>query len=236
MSHPSDKQSLPEIDLARAIAIIAMIIYHLIYLIDFFAIHSIDLNQLQYVVFARLIQFTFMGLVGISLTIAARRYPAKTLRLRALKIFGFGLIITAITSVFVPDRLVIFGILHLIGTGLFIFSFFPHKKYLALTIALASIIIGHLLYGIQTTSKLATILGLHNPSFASVDHFSLCPWLSVIAVGVYFGNQFYKNQKALTNFKLPKTLRFISKYSLEIYLLHIPVLILLLHLFFGVSF
>jgi len=102
-----------EIDFLRGIAIIMMIIYHILFDLNFFDIYSINLHSSPFRLFLYPIGTTFLLLVGISLTLSYARSKEKISEkklsmkffLRGLEIFGFGLIITIITWFLVPESL-----------------------------------------------------------------------------------------------------------------------------------
>src|ERR671932_1526594 len=118
-----------EIDALRGAAVIAMVAYHFSYHLAYFA-HLFDvrffwsglgLNA------GRAIGATFIFLAGLSLTLSYRRWAAsqpsgqklflKYLE-RGMRIFSYGLLITLVTWIFVPEGMIVFGILHLIGASI----------------------------------------------------------------------------------------------------------------------
>ena len=75
-------------------------------------------------------------------------------------------------------------------------------------------------------------LGLKFNNFNTLDYFPLLPWFGVILLGIYFGKLLYPKGKRRFNINLEnKYLSFLGRHSLIIYLLHQPILILVINLF-----
>ena len=75
-------------------------------------------------------------------------------------------------------------------------------------------------------------LGLRFENFFTLDYFPLLPWFGVVLLGIYFGKLLYPKGKRRFNINLEnKYLSFLGRHSLIIYLLHQPILILVINLF-----
>ncbi|MFH1420521.1 MAG: heparan-alpha-glucosaminide N-acetyltransferase, partial [Candidatus Aenigmatarchaeota archaeon] len=111
-----------ELDFLRGLAVIMMITFHFIFDLSFFGIAGIDLSGPLLLTFQRAIAGIFILLVGICMTISYSRTPeelqARKYLWRSIKIFGLGMLITAMTFVFVPAGTIWFGILHFIGISI----------------------------------------------------------------------------------------------------------------------
>ena len=89
-----------EVDFLRGIAIIMMIIFHILFDINYFSIYEINMSLGHIRIFNYLIVTIFLLLVGISLTLSysnvKEKLSKKDLKLkffiRGLKIFGLGII------------------------------------------------------------------------------------------------------------------------------------------------
>ncbi|MBU4124390.1 MAG: DUF1624 domain-containing protein, partial [Nanoarchaeota archaeon] len=79
-------------------------------------------------------------------------------------------------------------------------------------------------------------LGFYPTNMVTFDYFPLLPWFGIILIGIYFGKLLYKNNKRtfkisdLSNYLNIKFVSFLGKNSLLIYLMHQPLLILILFL------
>ncbi len=69
----------------------------------------------------------------------------------------------------------------------------------------------------------------------SVDYFPVFPWFGVFLIGIFLGNVLYPKYERriqipdLSRFFVVRFFCFLGRHSLTIYLLHQPILILLLY-------
>jgi uncharacterized membrane protein len=237
-----------ELDIIRGIAIALMIFLHLLWDLDYFGI--VPLNH-QIYQFQEVVPLVFFLLVGICLVVGKNKNLSKTpqeqkkydrhLALRGLKIFGFGMAITIATIIFMPDRPIIFGVLHFIGLSIILsIPFIKLKSYnilFASLMLLAGIIIGK--YPIENPTVFHLVIGLHQANIWSytIDYFPLLPWFGVTLIGIVAGDILYKDNKRrfylpdLPKYKPFTTLSWVGKHSLVIYLLHQPVIAGMLFIF-----
>ncbi|HIH26694.1 MAG TPA: DUF1624 domain-containing protein, partial [Methanoregulaceae archaeon] len=72
-------------------------------------------------------------------------------------------------------------------------------------------------------------LGIHPPTFYSVDYTPVFPWLGVVLIGVFFGNIIYPGGRQRWQPGVPapvkETAGFLGRHSLAIYLIHQPVIL-----------
>jgi len=247
----SNKQSnrFWEIDFLRGIATIMMISYHILFDLNFFDIYSINLHSFPFRLFLYPIGTTFLLLVGISLTlsyaraqqtISTEQLPIKFL-LRGLKIFGFGMIITIITWILIPDAFIIFGILHCIGISIILAYPFLQLRIANLFIGIVFILLGIVLRTMVFEFNWLLWLGFPPTDFSTIDYFPLLPWFGVVLIGIFIGRTLYPgyNRKFelpdLSAYKLINFLCFLGKHSLVIYLLHQPILVGIIYLFSPVG-
>ncbi len=237
-------QRIIEIDLLRGLAVIGMIVYHFFFVLDYFSIKSVSIQTGGWMILARAIQFTFLIIVGISLSISAKKRISST-KTRAKFylhhwrrggiILAFGFLITIVTTLLVPDVSIRFGILHLIGTSIILAAPFARSRYLALIFSIAIFAAAPGIASIISDNSLLYPVGatIRNTS-GSLDYFPLFPWLGLIFFGIALGNSLYRTPKSKLppNLPLPKQLTqfifFNSKHALIIYLLHVPIIIMML--------
>ena len=113
-----------EIDLARGVAILMMLTSN--FLFDLYLFSGCKWCYSGFwLYFARVTAGLFLLLVGISLTLSYSNLKEKSkvniIRKyikRGSRIFALGILITIITFVFIGDKFIRFGILHLIGIGI----------------------------------------------------------------------------------------------------------------------
>ncbi len=180
----------------------------------------------------------FIFIAGISLVLSYNRVTKskKFYLKRGLKIFGLGLLITLVTFFLFPEEFIIFGILHLIGVAIIFSIPFLNLKKLNLILGLSIILIGFLLENLRFDFSWLLWLGLKPKSFITLDYFPIFPWFGVILLGIFIGNTIYKKGKRsfkikdCSNLFLIKQISILGRNSLIIYLLHQPILFLILML------
>jgi len=108
-----------EVDCFRGIAVLMMLVSNLVFDLSLFSRPHLSISTF-WSCFARITAGLFLVLVGISLVLSYARVEARQAGLskylkRGLKIFGLGLVVSAVTRIAVGQDYVVFGILHLIG-------------------------------------------------------------------------------------------------------------------------
>ncbi|MCC7551089.1 MAG: DUF1624 domain-containing protein [Methanobacterium sp.] len=236
-----------EIDVLRGLAILMMVTYHLIFDLNYFGAYYLNISWGFLWFFARTTAFIFLFLVGVSLTLSHSRaelknkYHKKTSLFpkylkRGLEIFALGLLITLGTWIFIPQDFIVFGVLHFIGIAIILEYPFLNRKYLNLILGIIFIMAGFILTFFTVPYPWLLWLGVKPAGFITVDYFPLLPWLGVVSIGLFTGNILYKDYKR--QYKLPdlsqniltQIFSFLGRHSLLIYLLHQPVLIVILYL------
>ncbi len=235
-----------EVDVARGIAVITMILFHFFYDLYYFGDYGVDVYSLKLLILGRFTALTFIFLVGLSLTLSysksadlSQKELAFKYIKRGLKIFFYGLIITGVTYLVIPGDHILFGILHFIGVSIILA--FPLLRYrkVNLLIALLVVPLGLWVGSMTVETNILLWLGLTSSSFSSVDYFPLLPWFAVVLVGLYLGKELYPEGKRridvpeLSDKKPIEVMTFLGRNSLKIYLLHQPVILALLY-FLGV--
>jgi uncharacterized membrane protein len=230
----------PEIDMTRGIAILMMILFHMVFDLNFFMIVPVNVSTGFWRWFAMATASLFLLVVGISLVVSHARSAAKLsgfaltkkFLFRGAGIFAFGLLVTLATWLYLHEGFVIFGILHLIGVSVMLSPlFFRFKKYNIL-LGLLCIAAGFFIGTVQGPVWLLP-LGIYPASFTSVDYTPLIPWFGAVLVGMGLGEFLYAGGvRRFTAPHLPDRiavpLAFLGQHSLVIYLVHQPVIILLL--------
>lgn len=234
-----------EIDFLRGLAVTMMIVFHLLYDLTYFGGYNLNLHSGFWLYFARATATIFIFLVGVSLTLSfSRSEKIQNLRQklylkylkRGLRIFSWGLIITILTWIFLRDGFVLFGILHLIGISIILAYPFLKLRYWNLLLGIAFISLGIYLKNFTSGFLWLVCLGFMSDHFYTVDYFPIFPWFGVVLIGVFFGNLLYPdytrkfNLYDLSNFNFMGLFCLLGRHSLIIYLIHQPILIILLYL------
>ncbi len=226
-----------EVDSARGVAILMMVVYHFTYDLDTFGGYGIESTSGFWAHFADTTAFAFVFLVGVSLAIshsrASRRGrdPFGRYLWRGLKIFGYGMLITLVFWALGLGGMVIFGILHLIGVSIILA--YPFRDLGISNVALGILVIAVGLYiGAQNLvieGPWLAPFGVLPADLLMPDYRPLLPWFGVVLIGLFFGNTVYGKGKsplgATESPTVARPLGYLGRHSLFIYLIHQPILI-----------
>lgn len=205
------------LDALRGLAVIWMIIFHAAYDLRMFHYVSWDFSQGFWYAFPRVIAFTFLFCVGVSLNFAHReRINWKALKNRSLKLGLAAGAVSLGTYLTFPSQWIFFGTLHCILTGSILGALLVVRRKLALTLLIVILILQYgLNYDIRWVSSI-----VQKPS---MDFIPIYPWFWAILLGILAG-PYLSRSTFLTNIKPGKFLGFLGQHSLKIYLIHQPVI------------
>ena len=229
-----------EIDAARGAAVVLMVLFNYSFTLDYLKLFTLTEGWGYWWLFPRLVAGTFIFIAGVAVTISySRNSRVRRHLLRGARIFLLGLLITAATLLLVPEAAVWFGILHFIGLSVIFSLLFMKWKPMNVAIVGAIIIAaGAWLNGIVFDFPWLMWLGFI-PVFTTLDYFPLLPWFGLFLIGMAAGKKYYGKgkrrfaqpflqKKALA--ERTKLLIFLGRHSLIIYLLHQPILLIILRI------
>jgi len=234
----------PGLDLTRGIAIILMILYHIAFDLHYFGFIELGFPAEFWVFAPAVIGSLFLLIVGISLSIsfakAKKKLSKKEIRrkyfLRGTKIFALGLLVTAATWIYPRDGFVQFGILHLIGLSIILAIPFLGRTRPALIGGLAAILTGLVLREMLFDFSWLLWLGFIPKGFYTLDYYPLLPWFGLVLIGLFVGKKIYpfgQRSMELKENTLTRFLSLLGRQSLIIYLVHQPIIVLVLFFVFG---
>jgi uncharacterized membrane protein len=226
-----------EVDAARGVAIIMMVVYHTTYDLDTLGGYDIQSTSGYWALFADVTAGLFLFLVGVSLAISRARTRRSGLSLfskylaRGLRILAYGMVLTVVFLV-LRMGVVAFGILHLIGVSIILA--YPFLRFRFINLVLGALIFAAGLYIMArdpiSQSFWLLPFGVVPEGVIMPDYRPLLPWFGVVLIGLFFGNLVYGGGRRLSD-KAPamaRPLLPLGRNSLFIYLIHQPILILLL--------
>lgn len=227
-------QRFYQIDLARGLAVVLMVIFNWSVALDYFKIFSMGGGWLYWWLFPRLVAGAFILLAGISFFIMSEKIKnyeelKKKSFLRGAKIFSLGLLATAATFFLTPAQTIWFGILHFFGISFMLAPFFRNFGKANLFLGLLLLAAGFFLNTISLQTSWLLWLGFPPENFQTFDYFPLLPWFGVFLIGIFSGEKFYKKFLNSKNYS-SNPLCFLGRNSLAIYVAHQPLLIALLYI------
>ena len=217
------------LDTIRGSAIILMIIFHIFVALNLFNSNFYDLNSTPLYEIGFISRNILILLFGISLYLSyinsnsIVEYKKKQLqRIKLLLICS--IIITISTYIFIPDKYIVFGILHFFAiSGLILYNFVDNIPIL-LSIFIFVIIFNSIFYN---ESHQSYFTGMFLPFYKNtIDHFFIFKYINLIIIGIFIGHILnYNYKKYKTHFyKQNNILNKIGKNTLLIYMIHIPIL------------
>lgn len=235
-----------EVDAARGVAILMMVVYHLAYDLDTFGGYPIDSTSGAWAWFADATATFFLFLVGVSLAISNARSsasrPGRNLFgkyvLRGLRILGYGMVLTVV-SLLLGMGVIAFGILHVIGVSIILAYPLLGYRWPNLVLGVLFIAVGAYMMaaGVSSESPWLLPFGVVPEDLAMPDYRPLFPWFGVVLIGLFAGNLVYGKRPPVAA-RAPAAARPLvplGRNSLFIYLVHQPILIALLAAFGIIS-
>lgn len=229
----SDKR-IWELDFARGLALIGMMVIHLIYdLVDLFAILPWRL-PMWYLLFKNNYGALFLVISGISVTLGSRCIR------RGAQVIACSFLVTAVTvgmyllGVAGRDIIIYYGVLQCLGTCMILWAAFRKlPSWLLTLLGLGFAALGlYLRYHAYDVPWLLIPLGFTPPWFASSDYFPLLPNFGYFLLGAVAGRALYPTKTTRfptvsADSPFIRPFRQMGEHSLLIYLLHQPLLALL---------
>jgi uncharacterized membrane protein len=234
----SEVKRIRSLDMWRGLAILAMVVYHFLFFMEMQGLLIFDFSTTSMEVFGRLVQFSFLGLVGVAISLVYKRKSWDEFRyfqfIRVMIIGIWAMVFTLVSYLLFKEDFIRFGILHLISTSIFVITLFARRKLALLFLCMALILIWLGGYtGRVLDHNYLSIVGLYDGSFSSLDYFPIVPWLVIPVIGYLIGDWLAAVLQKLDMY-LPKLewLQFIGRNSLVIYVVHFPVVFALVYLIY----
>lgn len=235
------------LDALRGCTLLSMALYHAMW--DIVYVKRVDIewfhSEFAYI-WQQSICWTFILLSGICWSLGKKK------AIRGGIVFLAGILISIVTEIFLPQQKIIFGVLTLLGSSMLIMiplnkimcripSFWGMILSTIIFFATKSINNGYIGFGefitLELPSKwyskgyLMTFLGFTDNDFFSSDYFSLFPWFFLFLSGYYVYRIAYEKGfvDKLKDCRIDnKFLGFLGRHSLIFYLLHQPLIYLII--------
>lgn len=227
------------LDNYRGITIISMVLFHLCYDINLY--YKLDWYSNFYInkIWQLSIAISFFIISGISSNFLNWKKNLK----RGVFISILGIIISLVTYFFVPDQLIIFGVLNGLGLSMILISLIQRFIKINNKLLILFIILFVITYNLPNQKILTKpinpliyeknlfVLGLPSAKFHSTDYFPIIPWFFIYISGFIIGKILIR--KDFYNYYGKKTwLTIIGQNSLKIYLSHQIIIYFLVYFIF----
>jgi uncharacterized membrane protein len=226
-----------KLDNLRGIAFILMIIHHIFYFYDLKKSTKYADSQIIEII-GLVSRYLFILLVGYSLVYLYKNNKKNFINNRikkSIEILFHAAIITLITYYYYPNNFIRFGILHFIGLITLIFSFI-----IPLISVESGLLSTNLLYFLllifiildytnfpSINTFIDTLLG-NKFHYNMIDYFPIIKWTPIILIGMILKSSNFELE-SLLNFDIMNNnniLTFFGQNSLNLYTMHIIVIIL----------
>ena len=222
----------PAIDIARGVAVLAMIVFHTAWDLTTLNLVETDITEVaSWRWFARTIAGSFLVLVGTGVVMAHGRQIRIRPFLRRVALLALAaLLITAVTFFVFPTSYIFFGILHNIAvSSLIALAFVRAPSVVTAIAALAFLYAPFLVSAPALDAPLLAFLGFGSTAPITNDFVPIFPWAGFVLAGVAAARLLRLNRAppAAGGDPLPKAagaLAWVGRHSLAIYLLHQPLI------------
>ena len=245
-----DSKRYPILDSIRGLVLISMIVYHTVWdMVYIFGEKWSWYKSEGAHLWQQSICWAFILLSGFCWAFGRKKWK------RGVIVFVAGMIISLVTSIFMPQNRVLFGVLTLLGSCMLLMI--PLEKVLkhvhsvwgvclsfVMFLFLRNINDGYLGFGDWQAVVLpeswyvnwfTAYWGFPARSFASTDYFSILPWIFLFITG-YFLHRVFQEKQWLAHLSFGKNvfLEKLGKHSLVVYMLHQPLVYGALFLYYNV--
>ena len=217
------------LDTLRGFSLVSMILYHICW--DLVHMYGFDwpwFMKTQGYLWQQSICWLFIFVSGFCQGLKRDERTLSSACKRGLVIMVSGLLVTAATLVFAPEAKIIFGVLFFLG-----FSINEGN------LGFETIILCRLPDFLYEHGLLGSFLGLQDKNFSSADYFSFIPWYFLFIKGYFICRNLLQKRETKGLSGLPAVftkgipvLETLGQHSLLVYLLHQPVILLILSLVF----
>lgn len=228
------------VDVARGAALVAMIVYHLVWDLDYFGLIAGGVaSSAPMRGFSHAIASAFLLIAGVSVALAHRgKFNGKAFRKQFIKVALAAAAVTLVTAYAMPQAPITFGILHAMAVGVLLTAALAKAPWGVTALVAAAMIAAPWLFSSPAfNDPLVLWLGLGTVEPAALDWRPVLPWTGVMAAGLALARM-TRVQSFLVRSAdfdpnadpISRGLDWIGRRTLPIYLIHQPVLFGLLYL------
>ncbi|WP_011578600.1 MULTISPECIES: heparan-alpha-glucosaminide N-acetyltransferase [Chelativorans] len=226
-------QRVVAIDVARGLAIAGVVLFHIVWDLEFTGIINGVARHPVWLAFGRSLAGTFMFLVGVSLVLAHREtIHVRAFTRRLFSITAYAMVITLVTWFVFPESFIFFGILHAIAAATLLGALFLRASPLVcLGAATIVLMLPFVADAPAFNTRWLAWIGFAERPPPSNDFVPIFPWVGVTLLGMASAKLFaYRREQGSLGDQpmqgwLARILVWMGNRSLPIYLVHQPILL-----------
>jgi uncharacterized membrane protein len=234
----SPSPRLPLIDALRGFAVAQMIVYHFIYDLNHFGWLQLAMTRDQpWVGWRTAIVTQFLLLVGVSFVLRLARRPGwREFWWRWAQVAAAAALVSIGSWLMFGPRFIYIGILHFIAVALLLARPLAPLREWNFALAAAVFAAWWFYRDPAFNAAPANVVGFVTIKPRTEDYVPLFPWLAAVLAGLGLGALWQRHGFALTprwqalNGRPPSLLMLLGTWALTVYLLHQPIMIVLLWL------
>jgi uncharacterized membrane protein len=220
-----------EIDFLRGFGIILMLISNFVTDLQIFLNYP---YSLFWHAFALLTASIFVFTSGASFYVCySRGRNVKKILRRFAKLMSLGLLITLTTTTLLKVGAIYFGILHFLALAWILAIPFHRFGFFNCFFGVLFILLYPIIDSLHSENVILLPIGITPRNFYTFDYFPIIPWFGIFLFGLTFGRFMANREPSNNGNSVVRSMCYIGRNSLKIYLIHQPIFVTLIVLMFG---
>lgn len=227
------------LDILRGLAIIGMVLFHANYMLEeVFAIEIFHFSTRFWYILGRVVGITFIIVSGISFYLSVQNRLLSRIVTNTKKRFmiltTIALIISFVTYVFFYEQRISFGIIHFFAVATLLGLPFIRLWSWNMIVGILCLLVGYYINPISVDTDLLIPIGLTPMDYYSADYYPIFPWFGYYLIGYGVADWLHRIRYFARVFSGSYTfiqpLASMGRYSLLIYVVHVPIVYIVLRL------
>jgi uncharacterized membrane protein len=174
------------VDSVRGFALLIMFAFHFCFDLNLYGAAQIDFSAPFWIWYRNLILVLFLGVVGVSISLAGRRWPDP---LRVLRLAFCAGAVSLGTRILFPGEWVFFGVLHFVLVASIVVPPLARFPRACLVLGILFMVpVPWYLKSPRFDGGVLQLTGLATRLPNTIDFVPLFPWLGVVLSGVFLGS------------------------------------------------